>query len=182
MIQSFQLHVAETVDAAEWDGAVSRLGGTIFHSSIWARYIQARHRNIRPLFGALYRGRRSARRRCPDVSRNLAAPRAGSVDRRRCDGSGARNASGRRCDRRGMCRVDGAVCTELPRSHDGRGQLRGKRWDDGLQPIGVPRNPLLGVCPRPFRQGERSILENRWHASPKDPEGGANGDRDTQSC
>jgi CelD/BcsL family acetyltransferase involved in cellulose biosynthesis len=50
MTQPFQLQVAETVDAAKWDEAVSRLGGAVFHSSVWARYIQARHGNIRPLF------------------------------------------------------------------------------------------------------------------------------------
>jgi hypothetical protein len=53
MTQPLQLHVAESVDAAAWDEAVSRLGGSIFHSSVWARYIQARQKNVRPRFARL---------------------------------------------------------------------------------------------------------------------------------
>jgi CelD/BcsL family acetyltransferase involved in cellulose biosynthesis len=44
------LDVADTIDAAEWDGSVKRLGGTIFHCSAWADYVQAQQPNARPRF------------------------------------------------------------------------------------------------------------------------------------
>ena len=50
MAKPMHLDVAESVDAAEWDTLVKRLGGTIFHSSTWANYVQAQQPNARPRF------------------------------------------------------------------------------------------------------------------------------------
>jgi hypothetical protein len=50
MANPIHLDVADNVNAAEWDGAVKRLGGTVFHSSTWADYVHAQHPNARPRF------------------------------------------------------------------------------------------------------------------------------------
>jgi hypothetical protein len=50
MVEAMHLEVADSVNAAEWDTLVKRLGGTIFHSSTWADYIRAQRPNARPRF------------------------------------------------------------------------------------------------------------------------------------
>jgi len=50
MAKAMHIEVADTVDAAEWDALVNRLGGTVFHSSTWADYVQAQQPNARPRF------------------------------------------------------------------------------------------------------------------------------------
>lgn len=41
---------ARGVDQAAWDGALVALGGTVFHSSAWARYAVANQPGVTPLF------------------------------------------------------------------------------------------------------------------------------------
>lgn len=48
-----KLHIAQSVDTSEWDERVRLAGGTIFHSSIWAKYVVAEHPNSIPQFFTL---------------------------------------------------------------------------------------------------------------------------------
>jgi CelD/BcsL family acetyltransferase involved in cellulose biosynthesis len=50
MAKALQIEVSDAIDAAEWDASVMRLGGSIFHSSTWAAYVQAQQPNARPRF------------------------------------------------------------------------------------------------------------------------------------
>jgi hypothetical protein len=50
MAKALQIEVSDAIDAAEWDDSVMRLGGSIFHSSTWAGYVQAQQPNARPRF------------------------------------------------------------------------------------------------------------------------------------
>jgi CelD/BcsL family acetyltransferase involved in cellulose biosynthesis len=55
-VKATHLEVVDAVDAAEWDAQVGRLGGTIFHSSVWADYVQAQQPNSRPRYARFLSG------------------------------------------------------------------------------------------------------------------------------
>ena len=48
-----ELTVSEHVDGERWDAALREIGGTIYHSSVWARYIRAASPNAAPRFMTL---------------------------------------------------------------------------------------------------------------------------------
>jgi hypothetical protein len=49
-----KVELAEFVDFQKWDALVRSLGGTIFHSSVWDRYVRASQLNASPRFITLF--------------------------------------------------------------------------------------------------------------------------------
>src|SRR5713226_9314018 len=49
-----RVEVSAQMDPVSWDASVCALGGTVFHSSAWARFVVIGHDNAVPQFITLY--------------------------------------------------------------------------------------------------------------------------------